>query len=129
MAHSKAVKQGNVQERVATDGAVLAAEHYEGPLPHPQILAQYNAIVPGSAQAIIDDFKTNTESIRELRKIELEAAIERDKRGQWMAFALGLLTLGVAVLAITFDYPWVAGGSLFITVATITANIAQKNKK
>lgn len=126
---SKPAKQGNLQERVATDGKLLAAEHYEGPLPHPQILAQYNSIVPGSAEAIIEDFKTNTASIRELRKIELEAAVSRDKRGQWMAFILGLLTLGVAVLSIFLDYPWVAGGSLFITIATIAANIAQKTKK
>lgn len=123
------MKRDNLRERVATDGNLLAAEHYEGPLPHPQILAQYNAIVPGSAQAIIEDFQNNTAAIRDLKKMELEAAISRDKRGQWMAFWLGILVLGIAVLSIKFGYPWVAGGSLFIAIATIAANIVNKSKK
>lgn len=129
MVHSKPMKRDNLRERVATDGNLLAAEHYEVPLPHPQILAQYNAVVPGSAQAIIEDFQNNTAAIRDLKKMELEAAISRDKRGQWMAFWLGILVLGIAVLSIKFGYPWVAGGSLFIAIATIAANIVNKSKK
>ena len=115
MAQQKqANKNSSVRNRVATNGEVVAAEqYYEGPLPHPQILEYYDKIVPGSGQAIIDDFKKNTESIRELRKIELDAVVSRDTRGQWMAFILGLLTLIVAVYALFLGHTFVAGGAFF----------------
>ena len=129
MAQQKqANKNSSVRNRVATNGEVVAAEqYYEGPLPHPQILEYYDKIVPGSGQAIIDDFKKNTESIRELRKIELDAVVSRDTRGQWMAFILGLLTLIVAVYALFLGHTFVAGGAFFSAIAGIGAALLKRS--
>ena len=36
------------------------SEHFSGPLPHPKILNDYNNIVPGSANRIINKFEEQT---------------------------------------------------------------------
>lgn len=125
MGHQKQSKQGSVQDRVATNGKVLAAEHFEGPLPHPQILQQYDNLVAGSAEAIIKDFQENANSIRELNRLELQATIDRDKRGQYMAFSLGIGILIFASICILRGYPWIAGGALFVAVGAVATAISK----
>ena len=120
MAHQKQpAKSNNVRDRVASNGDLIAAEHYEGPLPHPQILAQYDAIVPGAAKEIIDEFKKSAEVIRVSKAKELEAVIQRDKRGQWMAFALAGSVLVVAAYALHLGHAVVAGGAFFTAIAGV----------
>ena len=82
----------SVRNRVATNGEMLVAEHYEAPLPHPQILAEYDKVVPGSASAIIDDFKANAKAIRDLKSRELELTAARDAnfRNICIFFAFGI---------------------------------------
>lgn len=118
----------SVRNRIASNGDIVVAEHYEGLIPHPQTLVEYDKIVPGSAADIITDFKENAKVIRELRVRELELTAERDKRGQWMAFALGVLIIGLAFFALHTGYAWVAGGACFIAVGSIGAAFL-KNKK
>lgn len=118
----------SVRNRVASNGDIIVAEHYEGLIPHPQTLAEYDKIVPGSAADIIGDFKANAQAYRELKVKELDYAAERDKRGQYMAFALGVLIIGVAFCALLFGQPWVAGGACFLAVGSIGASFL-KNRK
>lgn len=125
MNNQKHVKPNSVQDRLATDGNKLAAEHFEGPLPHPVVLERYDTIVPGSAKMIIDDYAENTSCIRDLKKRELEATIERDSRGQWMAFILGVGVLLIAGYSLYRGYPWVAGGTLFFAVAGVAGSITK----
>lgn len=121
-------KNNSVRNRVATNGEVVAAEqYYEGPLPHPQILQQYETVVQGSAQAIIEDFKKNTESIRVLREAELKAVVKRDTRGQWMAFILGVLTLTIAGYALFLGHAFVAGSAFFTAIAGIGVSFLKRS--
>ena len=118
----------SVRNRVATNGEMLVAEHYEAPLPHPQILAEYDKVVPGSASAIIDDFKANAKAIRDLKSRELELTAARHARGQWMAFALGVLILGISAYSLHLGYPIVAGGACFLAVGSIGAAFLRSKK-
>lgn len=116
----------NVRDRVATDGKVVVAESYEAPLPHPQILEQYDRIVPGSAQAIIDDFKENAELLRNLQKRQLEAAISRDTKGQWMAFVLAIFVIALSGYSLYLGHVWVAGGSIIIALVSLAIAFLKK---
>lgn len=123
MAQSKPAKDDkSVRNRVASNGDIVVAEHFEGLLPHPQILAEYDNIVPGSASDIINDFKENAKAIRELKAKELDLTVMRDKRGQYMAFILGVCIIGVAAYALYLGQPWVAGGACFLAVGSIGAS-------
>lgn len=118
----------SVRNRIASNGDIVVAEHYEGLIPHPQTLAEYDKIVPGSAADIITDFKENAKVIRELRIKELELTAERDKRGQWMAFTLGVLIIGLAFFALYLGQAWVAGGACFLAVGSIGAAFLKRKK-
>ena len=116
----------NVRKRIATNGEIVAAEHYEGPLPHPQTLEKYDEIVPGSAKLIIEDFQMNTQCIRELREIELKAIIARDVRGQWMAFILAILILILTGCALWLGHVIVAGGAFFTAIGAVIVAFLKK---
>ena len=115
----------SVRNRIASNGEVVVAEHYEGSIPHPQTLAEYDKIVPGSAADIINDFKENTKTIRELKVRELELAAARDKRGQWMAFVLGILLIGAVFFALYLGQTVVAG---LLAVGTLGAAFLKNSK-
>lgn len=67
---------------------------FEGPLPAPQILQGYDEVYPGAAEIIIEDFRQNSEYIRETNRKALDAQIAKEKRGQYMAF---LILFGILV--------------------------------
>lgn len=116
----------NVRDRVATNGEVVVAERYEAPLPHPQILEEYDRIVPGSAKIIIDDFQANTEHIRYLQKTQLEEAISRDKKGQWMAFFLAICIIFLSCYSLYLGHVLVAGGTCLVALATLAIAFLKK---
>lgn len=112
---------------MASNGELMATEHYEGPLPHPQILERYDEIVPGSAEAIVNDFKTNTQFIRDLTEREMLATINRDRRGQWMAYSLAIMTLGLAGYSLYLGHVWVAGGAFCTAIGTIVVAFLKRD--
>lgn len=114
----------SISNRIASDGNVIVAEHFEGLLPHPSTLAEYDKIVPGTAADIIKDYKENAKTIRMLKVRELEIAAERAKIGQYMAFILGVLGIGLAYVSLEQGYPY---GACFLAIGSIgTAFLSKK---
>ena len=98
----------------------IRAERFEGPLPHPSILREYEAIHPGAAEAILAEFRTESEHQREMAIRILTAQIReaRDARiearfGQVCALIIAVVTVGtggyVAVNS-TGDHGPIVGG-------------------
>ena len=46
---------------------------YEGPLPPPMILAEYERLYPGATQKIFDDFTKNTAHIRDVEAMRVDS--------------------------------------------------------
>lgn len=90
-----------------------------GPIPAPEILRGYDNIYPGAAQIIIGDFQENSKHIRLMQKNSLTAEIQKDKRGQWMAFAILVLILVVVIYSLHLGNVTFAGiaGLTFIGLA------------
>lgn len=91
-------------------------EHYQGPLPHPKILQEFDQLVPGSAATIMGNFRTESDHRRSMERDESEAArgffarqLDYRDRGQGMGFVIALLGLGVAGYAFYLRQP-IAGG-------------------
>lgn len=73
---------------------------FSGPLPHPNLLQQYEEICPGFAERIVGSWEKETSHRHDLEKMVVDAEIEGQrnipkeiKRGQWLAFTLSLLFL------------------------------------
>lgn len=64
-----------------------------GPIPDPETLERYEKASPGSAAIIINGFKEQSEHRHRLESAHMGASIEKEKRGQWMAFIILLIAI------------------------------------
>ncbi|EOE6703122.1 DUF2335 domain-containing protein [Morganella morganii] len=84
-------------------------EFFRGPLPHPRQLKQYNDTLPGAAERIFQLTEREQAHRHNSETKALNGAISRDKRGQWMAYSLSLLILGIAAYFAYQGDKWFAG--------------------
>lgn len=84
---------------------------FEGPLPAPQILKDYDGVYPGAAKIIIKEFQENSRHIRDTSRRDLEAQVEREKRGQYMAFFILIGILAVVCISLLMGNITFAGAS------------------
>lgn len=103
-------------------------EHYSGPLPHPKILQEFEALLPGSASRIIRNFEVESDHRRLMESDESEAArgffsrqLHYRDRGQKMGFLIVLAGFGISALAFYLKQP--VGGSI-ITAVDLVALVA-----
>lgn len=105
---------------------------YQGPIPAPSIMDAYAKVDPTFPERIMRDFEKNSEHIRKSKEMELQASIDEKKRGQWMAFFLSALLLGIVGFSLWLGNTTFAGisGVAFIGLL-IRSFIASKtqNKK
>ncbi|WP_047680435.1 MULTISPECIES: DUF2335 domain-containing protein [Xenorhabdus] len=70
---------------------------FQGPLPPPDMLREYDSILPGMAERILELTEKEQQFRHETQKTALNAVIRKDTRGQWMACVLSIIILGIAV--------------------------------
>jgi len=75
---------------------------FRGPMPHPQLLKQYNEVHPGFSDALLTDFVEQGQHRRTLEQAAVTGQLKESRRGQVFALILSLLVvgLGAAVLLI-----------------------------
>lgn len=84
-------------------GAVAIGMSFQGPLPPPEMLSQYDELVPGAAERLIDIHEKEKQHGSEIKKTMVEAEREDNsaaraefKRGQIFSFIIVLGILGLA---------------------------------
>lgn len=79
--------------------AHLLRAEFQGPLPPPQVLAQYNEVVPGLAERVVQMAESQSRHRQELERQVVAANVAAEKRASWFGFILlTLLSLGGFVL-------------------------------
>ena len=80
-------------------------QHFEGPLPPPEVLEHYDRTLPGLAERIAvmaeqrhEMARSQATHRRELEKVVVQAKIGNERLGQIFAFILGSGTIGAGVL-------------------------------
>ena len=63
----------------------LQMEWFQGPLPHPDLLAKYEVLAPGAAKQIIDLMSSQTEHRQHLEKAVVASNIAAQRLGQILA--------------------------------------------
>ena len=96
-----------VQSQTNGNGRMIAASktvHFSGPMPHPELLGQYELLCPGSADRIIRMAEQEAEHRRSAENKIIEAQIkDRNKQysesrcGQLCALVITLAALGAGV--------------------------------
>ena len=95
--------------------AATRLEHYSGPLPHPDMLAKYDALAPGSAATIIARMEKQSDHRMEMEKLVVVAEIRRSYAGLVAGLVVSLSVIGAGVYAI-FRGNGAAGTAMIGTV-------------
>ena len=98
--------------------AEVYAEHWMAPLPHPQDLREYDNLAPGFAQELLETWIAQARHRMKTEQRVVESGTRATTRGQWMAFALGICWLGLALRIALVGYgDWAAGIAIVQIVA------------
>lgn len=83
---------------------------YQGPIPPPKMLADYDHMVPGLADRIVRKWEEQQEHRQKLERTVVERDEGRMDRSQKYALIVALSGLGMAAaLALAGASPWIAG--------------------
>ena len=77
---------------------------YAGPLPHPDILARYDEIAPGSARILIEKFVQQTDHRVALERLVISGDNRRAYLGLGAAFIIAMGGLGLAYVLVTMGH-------------------------
>lgn len=94
--------------------AIQRASHFEGPLPPPELLKQYNEVIPKCAETIIEQFVAQGNHRRELEKMVIGGDVKRSNWGLVAGFTLGLVGLLGSFYVISIGYS-LEGLATFLT--------------
>lgn len=84
-------------------------ESFRGPLPHPDILAKYDVVLPGAADRIVSIAEREQAHRHGVVETALDATIAKDKRGSYLALA-ALTVIAIAAVLIAFLNAYAGAG-------------------
>lgn len=122
---------GDVQEEVAqellTGGCGYRSMRYSGPIPHPQLLKEFNDVIPDGANRIMIMAESQSEHRRNLETKVVNANNRDSLLGVIFAFVIALVIIGSGTFLLFYDKK-VSGLALLLsgTVAFITVFIVGK---
>lgn len=82
---------------------------FSGPLPHPEILAKYDEIVPGAANRIIKMAEEQSAHRKDLERKVIQSDITNSKIGLIFGFLIGLAAFYLSYEMAKLSQPWLAG--------------------
>ncbi len=101
-------KKHHLQNQTVNSAIIVHKEQvqsFSGPLPHPDILRQFEQVAPGSAERIIKMAEDQSSHRRDLEKKVIESDISRSKWGQVLGFVIAITGLLVSVVIGIFGNP------------------------
>ncbi len=113
-------KQHHPQSNQSKSQAVVVHEQhsFSGPLPHPEILRQFEQVSPGAAERIIKMAEDQSRHRRDLENKVIESDIKRSILGQRLGFIISMTGLIISALVAIYGNP-IAG--TIIGVGTIAS--------
>ncbi len=104
----------------ATQGLSIRSESFQGPLPHPRTLAEYEQVYPGAAARILSLTESEAEHRRSLERDSFQAEANANKealhlyfadskRGQLCAVAISVSLALIGAYVSLHGAPWPGG--------------------
>ncbi|MCW2457467.1 UNVERIFIED_ORG: putative membrane protein [Rahnella aquatilis] len=118
-----------VLDRPEIQEIIISHEAFQGPLPHPRILRDYEAVLPGAADRI---FKLTEDEFKHRHDMEdkaLNGAIFRDKRGQNYGLSATIFTVLCALILGLTGHDFLAGAVIGTVVAIATIFVLRNKPK
>jgi uncharacterized membrane protein len=102
-----------------TTEIVAQSEYFEGVLPHPEIMAGYEALSPGTIEWMKDRVARQQEHRMKLEEHAVRERFKQGSHGQVFALVLGLGTLAVAGLGFYWHQPLAGFGAVVVGIGSI----------
>lgn len=99
----------------------IAAASFSGPLPPPQILEDYNRIVPGSANRIIAMAERQADHRRRLEAQVISSDVTNSRIGLLCGLVIGLGGLVAATIIAIYGNPQAGVGMGLVTLASLVS--------
>jgi uncharacterized membrane protein len=112
--------------------SVFVSRSYSGALPPPEMLKQFEEILPGLAERIVCRMEKQSEHRMSLESKVVSAQLSESKRGQWLGFIIAILFLGASIWLAHEGHIEVAsilGGTTIIGLVTVFVIGKNKMKK
>jgi uncharacterized membrane protein len=99
----------NLPQQKVQQIAISIARSFSGPLPHPEILAEYERILPGTANRIIVAFENQSSHRMSLESHAVREQIKQSGNGQLLGGLIVILSLGISAWMGYLEHTILAG--------------------
>lgn len=116
------VQPAETADNISHQVTVHQQSAFSGPIPPPEALAQYDQIVPGSADRIIQMAENETKHRHSLENTALNATVNETRRGQRYGMAIGIVVLITSIIALFLGYETAAsvlGGGTLVSLVSV----------
>jgi uncharacterized membrane protein len=100
---------------------LIRREAFIGPIPPPKVMADYESLLPGSADRILCMAEKQQEHRMELEKQAVSSELKQNKRGQIFGFIVFLFSLGAGIVFAIKGMVALATTFLTVTMVSIIA--------
>ena len=91
------------------------SQSYSGPIPPPQILEEFERIIPGAAERILHMAEENGKHQREMERSALNMVADTTRRGQRYGLLIGLTAFVTCIIAL-----WLGSEGTAMTIGGVT---------
>jgi uncharacterized membrane protein len=86
-------EKNNFPPQTSTKEKSITIAQFEGPLPHPQVLAEYDRVSHGAADRILTMAENEAKHRHNMEERALKAQIWEIRLGQIFGFSIGIFTI------------------------------------
>jgi len=97
----------------------IRASIFQGPMPPPEMMERYEVLCPGFTERTLRMVELQADNRRGLEQRVIDAKIQHEGTGQWMAFTLGVMFLLVGAFALYLHEIGVGVGIWSVDIAGI----------
>jgi len=102
--------------------AIATLQSFSGPLPHPELLENYNDIIPGAAERILSLAEAEAAHQHDIELLALQCASNEARLGQWFGLIIGIcafITVIISVILGAEKTAMVVGGTTVVGLVTV----------
>ena len=125
----KNIAQVHDNKSVSSSPPQLIEQFHQGPLPSPDQLAKYEEYIPGSAERIIKMAENAHNHIYEINKETIKVVSHERRRGQYMAFIIGVLGIAGAIYLALEGHSYAGVGISLAGIILITTQAVMARLK
>jgi uncharacterized membrane protein len=103
---NQAIQHQEGKKELAQEVIGIVQQSFSGPIPPPNILAEYSKIIPNGAERIMIMAEEQSKHRRELEKKVIETDSRNSFLGVIFAFVLGMTTIITGGIVVIKGYTW-----------------------